>query len=63
MIILSVNSSETIIRSYFIEKEFFNGLKSNEFSIFDSRKKDLLYRIEWYYTIGGRFQLIHQSSK
>jgi hypothetical protein len=34
--ILVVNNSEAPIRSYFIEKDFFNGLKLDEFSIFDS---------------------------
>lgn len=63
MIILYVNSSQTVIRNYLIEKDFFNGLKLSEFSIFDSRKKHLLYRIESYYTIGGKLELIDQSSK
>ncbi len=61
--ISTVNNSKPTIRSYFIEKDFFSGLKLGEFSIFDSTKKQLLYRIESYYTIGGKIELIDVSSK
>jgi hypothetical protein len=46
-----------------MEKDFFNGFKLAEFSVFDSSEKHLLYRIESYYVVGGKIQLIDISSK
>ncbi|UJR29808.1 hypothetical protein I4U23_017352 [Adineta vaga] len=51
------------IRRYFIQKDYFTGFKLGEFSIFDSSKKDLLFRIESLYTFGGKIQIINNSSK
>jgi len=61
--ILAVKNSENHFRSYFIEKDFFSGIKMGEFSIYDSRKTRLLYRIESYYTIGGKLEVIDTSTK
>ncbi len=59
----TTNNWKSDIRNYFIEKDAFKGLKLGGFSIFDSSKIHLLYRIESHYTIGGKLVLIDQSSK
>jgi hypothetical protein len=59
---LAVKNS-TVLRRYYIKKDFFSGLKLGQFSIFDSTQKNLLYRLKSYYKIGGKLELIDQSSK
>jgi len=60
---LAVKNSSTVLRRYYIKKDFFSGLKLGQFSIFDSTQKNLLYRLKSYYKIGGKLELIDQSSK
>jgi len=57
------NSHTTATRRYFMKRDFFNGFKSAEFSIFDSSEKVLLYRIESYHVLGGSIELIDSLSK
>jgi hypothetical protein len=63
MNILAVKNSQILLRSYFIEKDFFTGIKMSEFSVFNSAKTRLLYRIESYYQVGGKFEVIDRSTK
>ncbi len=60
---LAVKNSSTVLRRYYIKKDFFSGLKLGQFSIFDSTQKNFLYRLKSYYKIGGKLELIDQSSK
>ena len=50
-------------RVYLISKDFFTGYKGDEFSIYDSTKKHLLYRIESNYAIGQKIKIVNRSTK
>jgi hypothetical protein len=43
--------TQQALRQYVIEKDFFTGFKSGEFSIYDQSGRNLLYRIESQYAI------------
>ena len=51
------------LRVYTLRKDFFNGIKVAEFSVFDISKKTLYYRIESKYSIMPKFDLVAYPSK
>lgn len=58
-----VNAIDGSLRAYSIRKDFFNGVKAAEFSVFDISKKTLYYRIESKYSLMPKFDLVAYPSK
>ncbi len=58
-----VNAKDGPLRAYTLRKDFFNGIKAGEFSVFDISKKTLYYRIESKYTFMPKFDLVAYPSK
>ncbi len=58
-----VNAQAGPLRVYSLRKDFFNGLKAAEFSVFDISKKTLYYRIESKHIIMPKFDLVAHPSK
>ncbi|CAF0784786.1 unnamed protein product [Adineta ricciae] len=59
----AINNLPTCVRIYFITKDFFNGYKDEEFSIYDSTRKQLQYRIESDFAFGLKLKVVNQSTK
>jgi len=55
-------NSQDAIRQYVIRKDFFNGIKAAEFSIYD-KNENIQYRIESSYSVMQSIKLIAYPSK
>jgi hypothetical protein len=55
--------SQWALRQYVMEKDFFTGLKSGEFSVYDQSERNLLYRLESRYAITQRAELYAYPGK
>jgi len=62
-VVCRISAQTSPLRVYTLRKDFFNGLKAAEFSVFDVSKKTLYYRIESKHTIMPKFDLIAHPSK
>ena len=51
------------LRVFTLRKDYFNGIKVAEFSVFDVSKNTLYYRIESTFSIMPKFELISYPSK
>ncbi|CAF1211133.1 unnamed protein product [Adineta steineri] len=58
-----VSGKDDILRTYTLRKDYFNGIKVAEFSVFDISKTTLYYRIESKFSILPKFELISYPSK
>lgn len=58
-----LNAKDGPLRAYTIRKDYFNGIKAAEFSVFDISKKTLYYRIESKYSIMPKFDILAHPSK
>jgi hypothetical protein len=63
IILCSINAQDGPIRAYGIRKDYFNGIKASEFSVYDISKTTLYYRIESKFSIMPKFDLIAYPSK
>lgn len=57
------SASPTELRSYILSKDFWIGYKAGEFSIFNTKKPLIQYRIESNYALGQKIQLIKSSTR
>lgn len=51
------------VREFVVRKDFFSNLKAGEFSVYDGKDKNLLYRIESEYSVLHQVKVIDQSNK
>jgi hypothetical protein len=58
-----VNAENGPLRVYTLRKDYFNGIKAAEFSVFDTSQKTLYYRIESKFTFMPQFELVAYPSK
>ena len=58
-----LNAQNSPLRTYALRKDYFNGIKAAEFSIYDISKKTLYYRIESRYSLLPKFDLVAYPSK
>lgn len=61
--IRSLNAQNAPLRIYSLRKDFFNGIKGPEFSVYDISKKTLYYRIESKYSLLPKFDLVAYPAK
>jgi hypothetical protein len=62
MVFASINPQKTV-RSYIIQKDFFDGGKAAEYSIYDPTKQELQYRMESRYAFFQGVDVIAYPSK
>lgn len=62
-VICPFSAQDGPLRAYTLRKDFFNGIKAAEFSVFDISKTTLYYRIESKYSLLPKFDLIAYPSK
>ena len=55
--------SQWALRQYFIQKDFFTGIKAGEFSIYDQSRTNLLYRLESRYGLTQTAELYAYPGK
>ena len=62
-VVCQFNAQDGPLRSYTIRKDYFNGIKAAEFSVYDISKNTLYYRIESRYSLMPKFDLVAYPSK
>jgi hypothetical protein len=63
ILILTYVNSQNATQEYTIHRDFFNGFKAAEFSVFDTSEKNIHYRIESNYGVTHNVKVIAYPSK
>ena len=58
-----VNAKDVALRQYVLNKDFFNGFKENEFTIYEQSSKNIQYRIESHFKVAHNLELVAYPSK
>lgn len=56
-------TADAVPRQYEIYKDFINGLKLNEYTVFNQSSKNILYRIESHFTLLNNLELVAYPEK
>jgi hypothetical protein len=63
ILILTYVNSQNATQEYTIHRDFFNGFKAAEFSVFDTSEKNIHYRLESNYGVTQNVKVIAYPSK
>ncbi|CAF3539269.1 unnamed protein product [Rotaria socialis] len=56
-------AKDVALRQYVLSKDYFNGIKENEFSVYNQSSKNIQYRIESHMALARNIELVAYLSK